>query len=423
MANLNRISAENMGRAAAIMEAVSGVRPAPRVDYPPYVEEAVAGAVMALEKGHPHALRLTRATKAEDWLDPRSIEGPHLQRAVARVLGGYEPGAMVDMSPKGLMEHIVTDTVNTTLAARMDIAVRDRSPVMTEGMTERQIGRVEAGRRDGAVTADILHEMRGDYDRVSRSRRLELIDVFHEKENVSQTARDEIERASAHVDGIRSASVAQASGISSRIADFREAGEPLFRDVVSEDARREVAAYAEDLALGIGKGPMNQVEAGVQAHVAVKGPMLGASHDGLVHDARVAVMVDAMLTARAQPEAPLPSPADVAMRIDGLATMMRQADDYAYSYARATDNDPVKSQDMELLARGEVSSMSPDAQIGVFTSLHSGDRVPALTAMRIHGAVSDMSVAERSVGIDRSVPNELGYAQAAMAAQARGMAR
>lgn len=43
MANLNKISAHNLGEAASILEAVSGSRPAPRKDYPPYIEEAVAG--------------------------------------------------------------------------------------------------------------------------------------------------------------------------------------------------------------------------------------------------------------------------------------------------------------------------------------------------------------------------------------------
>lgn len=417
MANLNALTGTNLNRAASIMEAASGATPAPRVDYPPYIEEAAAGAALALEKGHPQALRVTRSTTAEEWLDPKSIEGGHFQRAVARVLGGYEPNAMVDMSPKGMMEHIVADTVNMTLASRMDLAVKDRNPVMTEGMTQSHIDRVELARSDDGVAADITRERKGGYESVSPSRRLALIDVFHEMADVSDVARNEITHAARDVALMRAGAVERAGGIRSRIADFREEGVPLFRDGVQDDVGAN--HRAEELALGIGKGPMNEVEAGVSAHIAVKGPQNRGFDDGMHHDARVAVMVD---IAKAD-EASIPAPSVVATRIEGMAILMREADDYAYSYTRASDNDPVNSLDMERLARGEMSSMSPDAQVRVFESLHSGDRVPALTAMRIHGAVRDMSSTERSVGIEQVEPARAGVAQAVMAARGREMSR
>lgn len=413
MSNLSSPSAEHMNRAAAIMESVSGVHPAPRSDYPPFVEEAVAGAALALEKGHPHALRIAHATKAEEWLDLKSIEGPHFHRAVARVLGGYEPGVIMDMSPRGMMEHIVSDTVNSTLAARMQIAVRDRNPVMIEGMTDDQVRRVEAGRTDEGVAADIAHESRGAYENVSRTRRFELIDVFHDKVDVSPEAKAEMERASGHIDVIRADATSAKRETADRVADFREANEPLFRDMLPDIQRMEVANHAEDLALGIGKGPMNQVEAGVAAHVAARGPMTSASSDGMVHDARVVVMVDAMMTARAMPDAPLPSPATVAMRIEGLSRLMRKAEDYAYGYDRLMDNDPVKSRDMRMMANGDLSSMTPDAQVDAFRTIQRGDMVPALTALRIHDAVKGSVMTER----------ELDRAQSRIPAQASQVAQ
>jgi hypothetical protein len=384
------------------MEAVSGVAPAPRSDYPPFVEEAVAGAALALEKGHPHALRIAHATKAEEWLDPKSMEGVHFHRAVARVLGGYEPGVIVDMSPRGMMEHIVADTVNTTLATRMQLALRDRNPIMLEGMNEEQVRRVEAGRTDERIAGEIALESRGSYEMVSRGRRHELIDVFHERPDVSPEARAEIDRASRDVEAIRAATTRRNGEITERIADFREAGEPLFRDRIPSAERMDVAHHAEDLAMGIGRGPMNEVEAGVAAHVAVRGPMTSASSDGIVHDARVAVMVDAMLTARAAPEADTPTPAVVAMRIEGLSRLMRKADDYAYSYERAMDDDPVRSRDMQLMANGDLSSMTPDAQVDAFRTIQRGDVVPALTALRLHGAVKGSVMTEQE--LERAQP-------------------
>lgn len=427
MANLNPIRAENLDRSASIMDAVSGKVPAPRVHYPPYIEEAVAGAALALEKGHPHALRLAHAAEAEAWLDPKSFEGGHFHRAVARVLGGYEPGSVVDMSPKGVMSHIVTDTVNSTLAARMEIAVIDESPVMVEGMTKAQILRVELARKDPGVLSDISHERQGNYENVSRHRRLALVDVFHDKENVSKEALVEIDRAAGHIAGMRSEAVARNNEINSRVANFREDGESLFRDVISEDARRETSHYISDLTRGAGKGPMNEIEAGVQAHIAARGSKNLGSLDGMynymLHDARVVTTIDAMLTSRAHPDAPLPSPVDMAMRIEGMAVMMREADDYAYGYTRATDNDPVKSKDMENLANGEVSSMSLEAMTDVFRSLHSSDRVPALITLRIHNAVEDMSSADRFVDIEKSVPSGRGPERAAMIAHTQGASR
>lgn len=204
MSNLNPPSREHLNTASSVMQAVSGVRPAARLDYPPFIEEAVAGAAIALEKGHPHALWLTRDTKAEEWLDPTSMEGAHFHRAVARVLGGYEPGAMVDMSPKGMMEHMVADTVNTTLAMRMSLALWDRNPVMTETMSDAQLARIERARDDVSEAADISHERNGAYEKLSPSRRLALIDVFHGMADVSEAAKVEIGLAARDIAAIRS---------------------------------------------------------------------------------------------------------------------------------------------------------------------------------------------------------------------------
>lgn len=165
--------------------------------------------------------------------------------------------------------------------------------------------------------------------------------------------------------------------------------------------------------MGIGKGVMNELEAGVMAHVLVRGPKDRASDDGMFHDARVAVMVDVVT----DPSERIPSPASVAMRIEGMAIMMREADDYAYSYTRAMDNDPAKARDMDMLARGDASQMSPDAQVRTFEALHRGDRVPALTAMRLHGMVADLSLQERSADVERVQPVRGAAGQAAMAAQ------
>jgi hypothetical protein len=40
---------------------------------------------------------------------------------------------------------------------------------------------------------------------------------------------------------------------------------------------------------------------------------------------------------------------------------------------------------------GQPTAMTPDAQVKLFETLHSGDRVPALTSMRLHEAVRGLS--------------------------------
>lgn len=428
MSNLNPVSQDNLRRAAVILDSASGRQHAPRTDYPPYIEEAAAGAALALENGHPHALRLARETKAEDWLDPNSIEGRHFHRAVARVLGGTEAGAIVDMSPKGMMQHIVTDTVNMTLANRMELAVKDRNPVMVQGMDAEQIDRVEAARANPRLAADISSESRGSYEAVSKDRRMALIDVFHTMEGVSDVAKAGIDQAAIDIQAMRADAVGRASLLRSSIADFKEDGVPLFREAMpDQDGRIDANWRAEELALRIGKGPMNELEAGVAAHVAVKGPQNRGFDDGMNHDARVAVMVDVTMMdeATAKRDPSLSSPHAIAMRIEGMSAMMREADNYGFSYTQATDNDVGKSLDMQLLSHSQPTSMSPDAQVRLFETLHNGDRVPALTAMKLHGALRDISSVDRSASVEQVQPVRQNHAHAHAAAQAadRGLAR
>lgn len=408
MANLNALSDHDLNRAALIIDAVSGAKPAPRVEYPAFIEEAVAGAAIALEKGHPHALRLARETKAEDWLDRSSPEGRHFHKAVARVLGGYDPGVVVDMSSKGLMQHIVTDTVNTTLANRMELAIKDRNSVMVEGMTERQLARVDAGRQDPSVAVEIGHESRGSYDRVSASRRLALIDVFHEMDDVSPSARAEIVRAAQDINSMRQGAARRSRDVESRIADFKEYGVPLFREAMPDEDRRIYANQRiQELTLGRGAPPTNEVEAGVAVHVAVKGDRDRGHDDGRIdHDARVAVMVDlAMMDQAAAARDPAStSPHAVAMRIEGLSVMMREADGHPHDYSRGLYGEFDRSLDRQLLSYAQLSDMRPEAQVRVFEELHGGERVPALTVMRLHGAVRDLPSLDRSSDVERTSP-------------------
>jgi len=407
MANLNPISYENVLRAGAIINSASGREHAPRVDYPPFIEEAVAGAAMALEKGHPHALRLAHKSTAEEWLDPNSMEGRHFHRAVARVLGGYEPGALVNMSPKGIMEHIVTDTVNTTLANRMELAVMQHHPVMVEEMTPQQVQNVEIARLNPQYAAQIQNESRGAYEGVSHARKVALIDVFHTMENVSDVAKAQIDLAAKDIEEMRVGAAERGSYVNDRLADFKEAGVPLFREGRPlEDRLVDANWRTQELERGAGAGPMNEVEAGVAAHILVAGPQNLSMNDPLMHDARVNVMANMSMLeegASALRDPALTSPHAVAMRVEGMSRLMREADDYGYSFTRAVDDDEGKALDMQCLAHGEPSSMSPEAQVRVFETLHSGDRVPALTAMRLHEAVRDLSgVYQAQLDVERN---------------------
>jgi len=403
MANLNAISVQNLAKASGVLDSVSGRREMPRLEYPPFVEEAVAGAALALEKGHPHALRLAKPAKAEDWLDPTSFEGRHFHRSVARVLGGYEPGAFVDMSPKGVMQHIVTDALNTTLANRMELAIANSNPVMMEGMDPYQSGRVEEARIDPGVAADIRHESAGAYDKVSSRRRMQLVDVFHELQGVSDVAKAEIDRVSLDVDAMRAAEPARTRLLNERLADFKEEGVPLFRDRDPLNDMTVAANWrAQEISEGSGRPPMNELEAGVAAHVAVVAARPEGQTTDMSHDARVSVMVDVVLSEEASvgDRSGLPSPLQVAMRIEGLASAMRRADDYSFSGKAAAEDDFDKSLDMQCLAHGEPASMSPKAQMQLFQALHDGVGVPALTAARLQDAVRDISAPDRSAGMD-----------------------
>jgi hypothetical protein len=427
--------------AEAILDVSSGYIKNERSDRIPYIEEMVVGAAMALEKGGIFISKEdtpSRTSKAEEWLDTETVEGNHLSTAVARVLMENETNSSVKKTPKEIMGQIVADTINTVAADHIFVSLNLREAVALTAEREEKIENAQEKAIDDVIKMDGIigghklserlklaygdpyltrqteYEAFGKYEMLSPIRNREIERQLTDLSQVPEASKKAIDVAAQDIEAIRKNEIEAASYVNSRVADFKEAGSPLFTNTngisdAKADELEATFARHDELFHRDGNPPTNALEAGVFAHILITKDRIARDTDGNpsgdeigAEEARAYMMMNAMNTEQSnQTKEPLlNSPVAVAMQIQGMQNIMSDA--YKTLYSENTRMSSAEQRDLETLSKGEFWKLPEEAQIGIFESLNKGRAVTPTQTMQILDGV------RKAAEVDYSMQKEAG---------------
>lgn len=379
------------------MQHASGDMYRSRVEYPPFFEEAVAAASIVLEKNYPHIFR-----ENEDNLNSLTPSGSMFLDSAVRTLNYVSSLSAKEYSPETSIGIMVSSMVNTREAKDI-LAVTERMKAEDISSKLEDFGyKVLSSADADRIMADKRLEARGAYNRISPERQEELGTIFKSMSNLSPVARSDISRASEDISQMQGLERSRSGYTWSRIADFKEAGEPLFGKGVSDPGlEKEATDRIRELAMNTGKPATNEIEKGLKAHMeaTISQPHDPVNYDstlaGIMRDrARTVIAADFMspeiLHDAAMKDADLASPLAVATKVESLAQLMINAEK---KIVQAGSRD----YDVELLAQGRLSEMTAQSQIEVTERMSKREGVAPYLTMKMSEALRDMSAMDRSM--------------------------
>lgn len=365
MGMIDQVSDEINREAGDVIRAVSGKGPRLEVEPHPGFEAIVAGAAKALEKGAPHALYDSRSTPAERWLEDGTNEWRHFHSATALALNNARgKGEIVVSTTEEIMTHIVSDVLTQTGAKRMSMAVADRHPAFSRGLTEQQRDRVEDA-RDRSHPEErqgIRYESYGAYSQVSGTRQRDLATDFETGRALSTDMRSEIYAIAALIDKDRADLGPINRAADERVADFQEDGKgALFNPVTSKHYDR-----VEELRGGA--RPESKVEAAVLTHIQT---VPDQGRESIANGARAQALADLDGAWISVPQ--------MAQRIESHRMEVENARTRAYEDIE----DPSMPPHVEQMAYFRPSEMDREVQAAFYSNIESRERVNPMMGMEL----------------------------------------
>jgi hypothetical protein len=368
MTELRQIPDGVYGEAGEVIRAVSGKGPRPAVEAMVGFEAMVAGTVIALEKGAPHAMYESRATPAEEWLREGSDPWRKLHTATARAIDLHRTREVMFDGPEGVMVHIASDVLNQAQVQHKATALRFNDKPFDDRLTPEQLEDVRYARDHPRYADDINAEAHGLYSQLGKATQRSLADMMEKGENLPEGFREHLAPSVAVIARDLNDLPYRNREVDERLAEFSDKvetgeGRDLFKAARSEDLRRVDELRAGD-------APIGNVEMGIVAHM-------------MVHEQGVRQEVTNAAYARAlvEQEGRSITPPQVAVRLEAEVIAVGNARTRAMN--EIDDVNGVPDHVDQIAFERKFDRIEPAVQIGLFQELEYGENVPALKAMKL----------------------------------------